>query len=147
MRILTPHGRDREKVVRQAGKNPHIQLLARTSRRHELARLMASADAFIHGMESETFCIAAAEARASGLPLIVPDAGGAADQARLSGGWLYESGNAASLAAAVIDFVDRRRALPVRAECAMPAPRTMDDHFAALFNHYEQLIAPMLKAA
>ena len=36
---------------------------------------LASADALVHGCEAETFCLVAAEARASGTPMIVPDRG------------------------------------------------------------------------
>ena len=103
--VLIGDGRDRARVARAAVDNPHIQLLSPISDRLELARLFASADALIHGCEAETFCMVASEARASGLPLIVPDGGGAADQARLAGGWTYVSGDAASAADAISDFV------------------------------------------
>ncbi len=146
--ILIGDGRERAKVARAAAQNPHVQLLAPISDRLELARLFASADALIHGCEAETFCMVAAEARASGLPLIVPDGGGAADQARLSGGWTYAWGDAASAVDAILAFVasDRAHAASV-ARSNSAAVRTMDEHFTDLFAFYETLLRKERHAA
>ena len=138
--VIVGSGRDSGKIRRTMGGNPHIHLAERTSDRAEMARFMASADALIHGSESETFCLVAAEARASGLPLITPDRGAAADHARASNGLTFVSGDPASAAAAIARFVD------ARAAGTLPAPpdepvRTMDDHFRALFAAFEAMIA------
>ncbi len=139
--ILIGDGRERAKVARAAAQNPHVQLLAPISDRLELARLFASADALIHGCEAETFCMVAAEARASGLPLIVPDGGGAADQARLSGGWTYAWGDAASAVEAILAFIASDRvAAATTARSNSSSVRTMDEHFHDLFAFYETLI-------
>ncbi len=146
--ILIGDGRDQARVAKAAADNPHIQLLSPISDRLELARLFASADALIHGCEAETFCMVAAEARRSGLPLIAPDGGGAADQARLAGGWTYVSGDAASAADAIGDFVATGGAQArTRAVADAPAVRTMDEHFADLFALYEDLVRPTRMAA
>ncbi len=146
--ILIGDGRDQARVAKAAADNPHIQLLSPISDRLELARLFASADALIHGCEAETFCMVAAEARRSGLPLIAPDGGGAADQARLAGGWTYVSGDAASAADAIGDFVATGGAQArMRAVADAPAVRTMDEHFADLFALYEDLVRPTRMAA
>lgn len=139
--ILIGDGRDRPRVVKAAADNPHIQLLSPISDRAELARLFASCDALIHGCEAETFCMVAAEARASGLPLIVPDGGGAADQAQQSGGWTYAWGDPAAAAQAITDFLASDRAA-ARARTVEGAAhvRTMDDHFHDLFALYENII-------
>jgi len=141
--VLVGDGRDRKAVRRQIGVNPHIQILSPISGRHELAVTMASADALLHGCEAETFCMVAAEARASGLPLIVPDHGGAADHARASGGWTYASANAGSAAEAISAFIDQGG----KARQPWTAPRTMDDHFAELFASYERLAMARQQAA
>ncbi len=141
--VLIGDGRDSARVARAAADNPHIELLSPISDRLELARLFASADALIHGCEAETFCMVASEARASGLPLITPDGGGAADQARQAGGWTYVSGDTASAAEAITAFVAangpqiRRRAVADAANV-----RTMEEHFTDLFALYEDLIRP-----
>ncbi len=146
--VLIGDGRDRPRVVKAARDNPHIQLLSPISDRLELARLFASADALIHGCEAETFCMVASEARASGLPLITPDGGGAADQARQAGGWTYISGDAASAADAISDFVATGGAQArVRAVADAPSVRTMEAHFDELFELYENLIRPTRMAA
>ena len=98
---------------------------------------MASADALVHGCEAETFCIVAAEARASGLPLIVPDAGGASDQYRPGIDQIYAAAKPAALVKAILRWPPR--ATTGAAEAAALGVRTMDEHFVELFRLYEQL--------
>lgn len=144
--LIVGEGRQTAKLRRRIGANPCIQLLGATRDRGELARLMASADALIHGMESETFCMVAAEARASGLPLITPDRGAAADHARAALGYQFAAGSAASAAAAIGRFIDAgpgRRA----GSSGIAGVRTMDRHFSVLFDSYEQIVQPLRKAA
>ncbi|MBA2920503.1 glycosyltransferase [Sphingomonas sp. MAH-20] len=132
--MIVGAGRERTRLLRQIGGNPHIRLLDAVADRPRFARLMASADALIHGCEAETFCMVAAEAKASGLRLIAPDRGGASDHARGSGDIRFRSGSAADAAAAILRlFADRQR--PTK--CARP--RTMDGHFRDLFALYEQI--------
>lgn len=134
--VLLGDGRERARVSRAAGHNPHIRLLAPIGDRERLADILASADALVHGCESETFCMAVAEAKASGLRLVVPSAGGASDQLAGWRGADYIPGNAASLAAALI-------ALPeAGAPCdAVPIVPTMDEHFDRLFAKFADLAA------
>ncbi len=139
--LLIGEGRDSAKLARRIGDNPHIHLLSPIRDRAALARTIASADALIHGCEAETFCIVAAEALASGLPLIAPDRGGAFDQAQASGGLIYRSGSATDAARAIRRFVDAPPSRP-----AAPA-RTMDQHFDDLFALYHWLDMPARRAA
>lgn len=106
---------------------------------------MASADALVHGCEAETFCMAAAEARASGLPVIVPDRGGAADHADRAPSRRYRAGDVQSLRDAILGFVADRSAIVPRA--LDEAPRTMDMHFAELFQAYATLRSRVSRAA
>lgn len=146
--VLIGAGRERAKAKRTVAGNPHVQLLDLVTDRRLLARMMASADALIHGCESETFCLVAAEARASGLPLIVPDRGGASDQFREGEGQIYPAGNAAGAADAirrlVADDVDEARD---RATRHAPMVQTMDQHFEVLFDHYGSITALSREAA
>jgi alpha-1,6-mannosyltransferase len=145
--VLVGQGRDLKAIERRIGGNPHIRVLAPISERAELARLIASADALLHGCEAETFCMVAAEARASGLPLIVPDEGGAADQARACGGWIYRAADPVAAAEAISQYCLGRETGVAGPSADIPPPRTMDDHFRELFATYESLIAPNARAA
>jgi alpha-1,6-mannosyltransferase len=133
--MLVGAGRERTRIVRQIGGNPHIRLLDAIGDRHALARLMASADALVHGCEAETFCMVAAEAKASGLRLIVPDQGGVSDQATDAGDVRFCAGSAAHAAAAIVRF-----ALKPPAAASARRPREMDDHFRELFDSYRAIV-------
>ena len=139
--VIAGDGRDRARVARAAAENPHIHLVEPVTDRAEFARLMASCDALIHGCEAEVFCTVGGEARASGLPLIMPDLGGGADHARLSGGWVYKSADSTALVETILDFVATPRE-PVRVRAIEHAAhvRTVDEHFADLFDYYETLV-------
>lgn len=132
--VLLGAGKQRDRILRHIGGNPHIRVLEPERDRHRFAAILASADALIHGCEAETFCMAAAEARASGLPVIVPDRGGAADHARDGAGITYRAASALSAARAITDLLARPR--PAHA-----APQaTMRDHFVALFDDYVSVV-------
>jgi alpha-1,6-mannosyltransferase len=139
--VILGEGRDRTKVVRAKRHNPHIWLGQPETDRTRLATILASADALVHGCEAETFCMVAAEAKASGLPLIVPDRGGAADQVVEGQGLLYRACSAASLAGAIGRFVAGTPALDRgRATAAAGEVMTMDEHFRRLFATYGRLV-------
>lgn len=135
--VLFGNGRDRARVVRAAANNPHVHLGAPITDRGELATVLASADALVHGCEAETFCMVAAEAKASGLPLIVPDDGGASDQFTPGMGRRYQARNPAALAEAIAAFIASDPAAHrARAIRAAPGVPDMDDHFDRLFGAY-----------
>ena len=139
--LLIGDGPRLQKLESLAARAGSVAVLPRIGDREELARLLASADALVHGCEAETFCMVAAEARASGIPLIVPDRGAAVDQLLPGAGMVYRSGSEVSLHRAIGRFVNRgpelQRALAARSSRV----RTMDEHFAELFSRYEMLAA------
>lgn len=137
--LLVGDGRQRPRLEILAGRVRSCAVLPRIDDRHELARLMASADALVHGCEAETFCLVAAEARASGIPIIVPDRGAALDQLAGASGASYRAGSEECLAEAIAAFVERGPELQRAAATRSSRVRTMDEHFAALFARYEQL--------
>jgi alpha-1,6-mannosyltransferase len=102
--------------------------------RQKFATLLASADALIHGCEAETFCMAAAEARASGVPVIVPDRGGAADHARGGAGITYRSGSALAASQATLRLLHNPPKVP------FASITTTQGHFEALFADYESVL-------
>jgi alpha-1,6-mannosyltransferase len=140
--LILGNGRDRARVIREASNNPHVHLGAPVTDRPALATIIASADALIHGCEAETFCMVAAEAKASGLPLIVPDEGGAVDQFVAGQGQIYRARSGASLADAIGRFVAEGPATQ-RAAAARGASsvQSMDAHFDNLFAAYAEKLS------
>ncbi len=138
--VLLGDGTARGGVVRAVAHNPHIQLLAPVRERPALAQILASGDALVHGCEAETFCLAAAEARASGLPLIVPDRGGAYDQ--FEHGIAWRAGSAAALRAAIGDYLaGDPQGQRLRAIAAADTVTDLDTHFNRLFAAYADLVS------
>ena len=137
--LLVGDGPRRQKLELIAGQYPNIAVLPPIADRPQLAALLASSDALVHGCESETFCLVAAEARASGIPLIVPDRGAAADQLVEGAGMTYTPGRELSLEQAIARFVNRGPELQRAAAVRASRPRTMREHFADLFARYEML--------
>ncbi len=149
--LLVGDGRQRSRLEILAGRLPSCAVRPRIEDRDELACLMASADALVHGCEAETFCLVAAEARASGIPIIVPDRGAALDQLAGGAGTSYRAGSEQGLTQAIDGFIERGPELQRAAAARSSRVRTMDEHFAALFSRYEQLAgcapAPALSSA
>ncbi len=140
--VLIGDGRQRDRLVARAGGSPHIVIGQPVRDRDRLAAIMASADALVHGCEAETFCMVAAEAKASGLRLVVPDRGGAADHATALGDLRYRSGDGASLRDALLAVA---RSYP--AAGSWKTPREMDTHFHDLFAAYQGLAGRLPIAA
>jgi len=146
--ILVGDGPKRAGLETLAKRIDHVAVLPRLADRGELARFLASADALVHGCEAETFCLVAAEARASGIPLIVPDRGAAGDQLAPNVGALYRAGSEISLQRALERFINRGPELQRAAAARASDVRTMDEHFADLFARYARIVpAPALKPA
>ena len=138
--VLIGDGRDRARIAAHIGDNPHVQLLAPIRDRAILADVMASADALVHGCEAETFGLVAAEAVASGLPVIVPDEGGSSDFVTNNTGEMYKSGDALALKQAILRLEGRdRRALRMSAVSAASKAASIDDHFEKLFQFYASM--------
>jgi alpha-1,6-mannosyltransferase len=137
--LLVGHGSKRQKLEMVAEQYRNVAVLPAITDRAELASLLASADALVHGCESETFCLVAAEARASGIPLIVPNRGAAVDQLVEGAGTTFSAGRERSLEEAIAWFIRRGPELQRAAAVRASRPRTMDEHFADLFARYQSL--------
>lgn len=138
--VIFGGGRDEAKVARAARFSPHVYLAAPERDRGRLAMLLASADALVHGCESETFCMVAAEAQAAGLPLILPDEGGASDRFRAACDQRYTARSPRSMAEAIARRIEAGPdALHAAAGLADQAP-AMDAHFRRLFDDYRAAI-------
>jgi alpha-1,6-mannosyltransferase len=138
--VIVGVGTGKAAVQRAIGENPHIKLLSPISDRQEIARLYASADLLIAGSGAETFGMVMAEARASGLPIIVPNEGAAYDQLVPGQGLAYASGDAASVAVTIGDAIAQLPAMRAAAIASAGDVPTMDMHFANLFAAYDAII-------
>ncbi len=140
--FLIGDGPTRKWVERTAAKVPGAYVAGPIRDRQLLAQSLASADAMLHGGAAETFGLVVAEALCAGLPLIVPDRGGAADLAENSYAITYETGNPEACRDAIIDMIRKDRAPMHQAARHAADTRivTMSSHFERLFDHYEKLL-------
>lgn len=108
----------------------------------ELAAAVASLDVFVHPGRHETFCQAAQEAMASGVPVVACASGGLPDLvADGSTGLLYPPGDRSGLRARVAALLAdpaRRRAMGARARAAV-RPWTWERVTGQLVEHYQQV--------
>lgn len=105
-----------------------------------LATAMASLDLFVHPGESETFCQAAQEALASGVPVVATGRGGPVDLVHSSrDGWLYRPGDLGELAARVRDLAGDAAKRHAFGEAAREgvAGRSWERLGDELIGHYE----------
>ena len=146
---ITRKAVERKATHLNAERGAHIHVAGQVTDRARLAGLMASADALLHGSASETFGIAVAEALCCGAPIIVPDAGGAADFAHPDVGEIYATGNADDGAKAILRLLARdqdnlHRAAIERAEATIG---NADAHFDQLFSLYQMLVDQKVRRA
>jgi alpha-1,6-mannosyltransferase len=132
-------GPDRAAVARRAAKVEGVHLAGPVKDRAKLAAIYASADLLVHGSGAETYGLVVAEAITSGLPVVTPDTGGAADLAKRGASATYATGDAGACADAICSLLAAREAgrCPVR---ALAPPSSADTHFTQLFELYGRLI-------
>ncbi len=140
--IMIGDGFQRPRLEARAAGSPHIRMFRPVYDRRRLSRIMASCDALIHGADSEPFGLVAVEAVASGLPLIVPDQGGASLIAEPPFAETYRARDARSAAEAIWRMFAREPAiLRAAARHAAGKVRTDFDHTAELMAYYSGLLA------
>jgi phosphatidylinositol alpha 1,6-mannosyltransferase len=110
----------------------------------ELSEAFASLDLFVHTGADETFCQAAQEALASGVPVVAPAAGGLPDLVCHGGnGYLWRADDPRELRAAVaalIESPEERAAMAARARASV-ADRTWQAVGDELLGHYRAVLA------
>ena len=127
-------------VEAEAAKRKGVKIAGHKSDRAEIAKRLASADFMLHGGAAETFGLVVAEALASGLPVIAPHLGGAADLAHPAYGEIYRAGDATACAAAIERILKRDRdALAIAARAGSKRIGSPADHFEKLLGHYAEL--------
>ncbi len=90
-----------ERAARRLGVEGRLRLLGHVASRADLARLMATADCFVHPNPAEPFGLAPLEALAAGCRVVAPDAAGTAETLGGRGAVLVAPGDAAALAEGV----------------------------------------------
>ena len=126
-------------VERKARTVGNVHVAGFSADANHLASVLASSDAFVHGSAAETFGIVIAEAMAAGLPLVVPNRGGAHELADPSYAECFEPGDPTAFASAVVRLLARD--LPAMGRLSRRAAQRqvvdMDQHFRLLFHEYE----------
>jgi phosphatidylinositol alpha 1,6-mannosyltransferase len=109
----------------------------------ELSELFASLDVFVHTGADETFCQAAQEALASGVPVVAPAAGGLLDLVRHGhNGYVWHPGDPGALrdrVATLVASAATREAMRRRARASV-AERTWEAVGDQLLDHYASVI-------
>jgi alpha-1,6-mannosyltransferase len=137
--LVIGDGPTRGAVERLVRRSPGVHLMGPVSDRRRLAEIYASADLLVHGSGAETYGLVVAEAMSSGLPVVAPDTGGAADLARRGCAVTYRTGDAASCAEAICKAL--RAPAAVESGDAPPlGPSSAEAHFVQLFALYRRLV-------
>jgi alpha-1,6-mannosyltransferase len=137
--VLLGDGPERERLQKQAP--PGVFFPGFEKDRLRLAALLASADLLIHACPCETSGLAIAEAVACGVPVVVPDSGGAAESADPACSETYPSLDAEGCANAVERLLARSRAeLKSHAFAAAARVPTVQHHFTRVLSVYEDLL-------
>jgi alpha-1,6-mannosyltransferase len=144
--IQIGNGFDNDRVTKAAEAAGNVRLLGQIGDREQLARILASSDAMIHGSRAETFGLVASEGLASGIPLILPAEGGCTDAAAPAWTELYEPGNAMAARDAIHRLLNRN---PDQLRVAAIGARhshicTPAQHFERLFRLYSDQTPPMI---
>jgi len=139
--VLVGDGLRRDAVAKAAARAGNVHLLGAVSERGQMARLYASADLLVHGSGAETYGLVVAEAICSGLPVVVPDSGGASDFAARARSAVYPTGDSEACAGAISRLLASVAAGESFAELHQDCPvRSAEAHFEALFSLYQSLI-------
>jgi len=135
--VVIGEGPERERLARRLPEAHFTGMLTGT----DLSRAVASLDVVVHPGPYETFCQAAQEAMASGVPVVAVGAGGLRDLVDSSRtGWLYPPGDLAALRAYVADLAgddSKRAAMGTAAHHAVRA-RTWPVVCDRLLRFYDQ---------
>ena len=140
--VLLGDGPERRRLVEAGSTLESFHYMPFTRDRAQYAEVLATVDALVHGSPCETFGFVLAEAMASGTPLVVPDAGGAAALAGPGFSERYPPYGGPDLVEAAIHRLLDRSGTELRAaarEAADAIPST-EEHFRHLFRLYEDLL-------
>lgn len=107
----------------------------------QLARVLASGDAFVHAGDQETFGLVVLEAMACGLPVVAARAGALPELVDEDVGGTFTPGDPDSLVAAVRTLFERDLTVVRRAARRRAESRSWDAAFSSLTTRYLGLVA------
>lgn len=122
---------------------PHgdrVRILRHVASPVDLATALASADAFVHAGDQETFGLSALEALACGTPLVARRAEGLAELVDDRVGVPVLRGDVASFAEAIASVFERDRGSLAAAARQRAQRHDWSQVFPGLFGHYQRLI-------
>lgn len=123
-------------------RSPRVQVLPFVADRESLAEALASADAFVHAGDQETFGLAALEALACGTPVVAQAREGLAELVDDTVGVAVPDGRAASFAEAIASLFSTGLSLDTRRSAARARAESFswDRVFTSLTGHYGSLV-------
>lgn len=120
---------------------PHVTVLTYESQATDLARLMASGDAFVHAGDQETFGLVVLEAMAAGLPVVAANRGGLAELVNQEVGLTVANLQPRAFADAITALFDRNiGALGRAARAHVVRHYSWDSAFRQLLTRYSHLV-------
>jgi alpha-1,6-mannosyltransferase len=139
--VLIGDGPERARMEARVAGRDDVRILGFERDRNRLASALASADALVHGCPYETFGLSIAEAMSAGLPVVVPNEGGAAELADPSTAETYASLDPRACADAIRRLLARDRdSLRRAAVSAAERIPNVRDQFATLCREYQRLL-------
>lgn len=125
---------------RTARLAPNVSALPYQRELPQLARILASCDAFVHAGDQETFGLVALEAMACGLPVVAARAGALVELVDETVGATFQPRDPADLAHAVVELFERDLAALATAARARAAASSWDRAFTQLLGRYTRLM-------
>jgi alpha-1,6-mannosyltransferase len=139
--VLFGDGPERKALEERASRLQHVHFAGFETNRERLASALASADLLVHGCPYETFGLGVAEAVACGVPVVVPDQGGACESVDPSTSVVYASLQSDACAAAMESLLCRHPGqLHSAAVLVAKDVRRVQDHFAEVLSVYQTLL-------
>ena len=138
--VLLGDGLSRKSVESAARRAGNVHLAGAVTDRELMARIYASADAMVHGSGAETYGLVVAEAICSGLPVVIPDIGGASDFAGRGRTEVYRTGDPAACAEAILHIISPEEGRAPNDSSADRPINSAESHFTALFTLYQDLL-------
>mgnify|MGYP001198822037 FL=1 len=129
-------------VERWSKRTPNVYIAGQENNRDHLANLMASSDLLLHGSACETYGRVIAESLASGLPIVIPNQGGASGFAGPIYSEIYKTGNPDDAARAIISISERdfKTSSKAAVKYAKETIGSDSDHFKSLYNFFTKKI-------